>query len=60
MDEFVKVKFGVRVEKMSSGWWSFGVCFSHYGPETYMYIKLFRWSISIGRLIFAQEEQYGV
>lgn len=50
MNDFVKVKFGVSVEKMYSGWWSFGVCFSHSRPETYVYINLFKWTISIGWL----------
>lgn len=45
-----KVKFGVIVDKMEKDYWGFGMCFSHCYDETYIYINLFKWTISIGKL----------
>ena len=45
-----KVKFGVKIDKLWPGMWSFGVCFSHSGAETYLFINLFKWTISIGKI----------
>lgn len=45
-----KTKFGIKIDKMYKGWWSFGVCVSHADTETYLFINLFKWSISIGWL----------
>lgn len=50
MGEITKTKFGVKVDKLWSGRWSFGICFSHDKPETYIFINLFKWTITIGML----------
>ena len=46
-----KCKFGIRVDKVDKGMWS--VCFgiSHFFSETYLFINLIKWSISIGWLM---------
>jgi hypothetical protein len=43
-------KFQIKVDGMLEGNWSFGACLSHGWGETYLYINLFKWSISIGWL----------
>lgn len=46
----IKTKFGVMLDdKLRPGMWSFGMCLSHSGPETYLYINLFKWTIVIGK-----------
>ena len=45
-----KVKFGVKIDKHSYGWWSFGMCLSHFYDETYLHINLFKYTVSIGFL----------
>lgn len=44
-------KFRIKVDNMYKGNWSFGICLSHAWEETYLYINLFKWSISIGWLV---------
>ena len=46
----VKPKFGIKIDKVWKGAWSFGICLSHGFGETYIFINLFKWSISIGLL----------
>ena len=48
-----KIGFGASVDKLNSHMWSFGICLSHNYQETYVFINLFRWCISIG--IIAKE-----
>lgn len=43
-------RFRIKVDKMHKQSWSFGACLSHEFNETYVFINLFRWSISIGWL----------
>lgn len=50
MDNKNGVRFRIKADKHSPGLWSFGVCVSHMTDETYLYINLFKWSISIGLL----------
>ena len=45
-----KLVFGIKVEKLWESQWSFGACLSHFCEETYLYINLFKYSISIGRI----------
>lgn len=45
-----KAKFGIKIDKFDKGVWSFGICLSHFLDETYIYINLFNWSISVGKL----------
>lgn len=45
-----KTYFGIRVDKMWNKMWSFGICLSHDSRETYLFINLFKISISIGKL----------
>jgi hypothetical protein len=50
MVDFDKVKFGIKIDEHSDGVWSFGTCLSHYFDETYLYINLFKYTVSIGFL----------
>lgn len=45
-----KVKFGVIVDKMEKDYWGIGISLAHCYDETYIYINLFKWTISIGKL----------
>lgn len=45
-----RLKFGVAIEKIMGGAWSIGVCFSHQFDETYLFINLVKWTISIGKI----------
>lgn len=45
-----KTKFGIKVDKHSDGLWSLGMCLSHFYDETYLYVNLFKWTVSIGFL----------
>ena len=51
------VKFQIKTDRQPDGWWSFGTCISHMGEETYLYINLFKWSISIG-FLYEYENEY--
>lgn len=46
-----KCKFGIRVDKQWDKMWSVGACISHSFEETYLFINLVKWSISIGWLM---------
>ena len=46
----LKVKCGIHIDKLYKNQWSFGICISHQEEETYLFINLFKWSISIGKL----------
>ena len=48
-----QIKWGLNIVKWSKGDWSFGVCLTRDAnlDECYIYINLFKWSISIGRLL---------
>jgi hypothetical protein len=37
----------VTGEKM----WSIGCCLSHWDTETYLYVNLFKWTLTIGKFI---------
>lgn len=50
MNELNKTKFQIVVDKDPKGLWSFGICISHFYDETYIYLNLFKISISIGKL----------
>lgn len=52
-----KLKWGFEIKKMYEGTWSFGICLSHSVEETYVYINLFKWTISIGKILVYQEEE---
>lgn len=49
MSERKLVKFGVQIEKICGDQWSFGICLSHWEDETYLYINLFKRTVTIGR-----------
>lgn len=49
MSEGKIVKFGVKIEKLWEEQWSFGINLSHWGDETYLYINLFKRTVTIGR-----------
>lgn len=44
------VKFRVKAQKIISNAWSVGINFSHWYDETYLFINLFRWTVTIGFL----------
>ena len=48
----LKVKWGIKIDKLYKNHWSFGICISHQEEETYLFINLFKWSISIGKLLY--------
>ena len=57
----LKVKGGIQIDTLYKNQWSFGICISHQEEETYLFINLFKWSISIGKLLydpFEDENKY--
>lgn len=44
-------EFGIFVEKIYEDWWRIGIFFTHDKYETYLCISLFKWVISIGKII---------
>lgn len=46
-----KCKFGIKIDKQWEGMWSIGSCITHSFEETYLFINLVKWSISIGWLM---------
>ncbi len=50
-----KCKFGIKVDKLCKEMWSIGSCISHSFNETYLFINLIKWSISIGWLYICEE-----
>lgn len=51
MNEKNNLKFGIKVDKMFKGSWSFGCCITHdFCGETYLFINFVVWSIAIGLL----------
>lgn len=57
MSENNKAKFQIKIDKQWKGMWSFGACLSHCGEETYLYVNLFKWSITIG-FLYEYEDEY--
>lgn len=51
MNENNNYKFGIKVDRMFDGSWSFGSCISHSFGQTYLFINFLFWSISIGWLM---------
>ena len=49
-------KFGIKVDKVCNEMWSFCIGISHMFSETYVFINVFRWSISIGWLMQYKNE----
>lgn len=51
-------RFGVKVDEIDSGL-SLGVCLSYdkYAKECYLFINLFKWSVSIGWLTFVRKKE---
>lgn len=56
MHNDIKLKFGIRVDNRGDGMWCFGIGLSHFVKETYLYINLYRWCISIGYLYRFEED----
>ena len=48
MEQYNKLKFGIKIDKNPEDMWSFCVGLSHFRDETYLYINLFRRAIAIG------------
>lgn len=45
-----RLKWGVEFQPVQGkNMWSIGCCLSHWGAETYLYINLFKWTLTIGR-----------
>lgn len=53
-----KTYFGVQIDRMWDQMWSIGICLSHDSRETYLFINLFKFSISIGKLTKWEGEEY--
>ena len=50
MGEHNGVRFRIKTDKYPNDMWSFSIGLSHFTDETYLYVNLFRWSVSIGYL----------
>ena len=51
------LKFGVKFEKIWDGFWNIGICLAHtVDHETYLFINLLKWSFSIGKMYFYEDE----
>ena len=47
-----RLKWGIEFKPVADGdVWSIGCCLSHWKPETYLYINLFKWTLTIGKFI---------
>lgn len=44
-------EFGITVEEIYEDWWRIGIFFAHDKYETFLCISLFKWVISIGKII---------
>ena len=44
-----KLKYGIDFQGGLKERWSFGINFSYWKPEIYLFINLFRWTITIGK-----------
>lgn len=55
MNELNKTKFQVTVDKQPKGLWSFGVCISRFHDEIYIFLNLFKISVSVGKLYVKAE-----
>lgn len=51
-----KLKFGIAVDKICDGGWSFGIGLSHDPKQTYLYINLIKWTLCIGRIMYFLED----
>ena len=51
MNDNADYGFGIKVNRMFEGAWSFGSCISHSFGQTYLFINFAKWSISIGWLM---------
>jgi len=50
-------KFRIKVDPIIQEAWSIGLCISHWYDETYLFINLLKWSISIGFLYSEVEDE---
>lgn len=57
MNELDKTKFQIVVNKYPKGMCSFGICLSHCDEETYIYLNLFKVSISIGKMWYMEVKE---
>ena len=48
--EIKPYKFGIMIDKIGEGNWSFGINFSRDYKELYVCINFYKWSIAIGKL----------
>lgn len=51
MNELNETEFRIVIDKQPKRVWSFGICISHFYDETYIYLNLFKISISIGNYL---------
>lgn len=58
MNELYKTKFQIVVDKQPKGLWGFGICISHFHDVTYIYLNLFKLSISIGKLYVDDKDDW--
>lgn len=57
METNKSTKFRVKVDSIIQEAWSIGLCLSHWYDETYLYINLLKWTISIGFLYSEVEDE---
>ena len=58
MNELNETEFRIVIDKQPKRVWSFGICISHFYDETYIYLNLFKISISIGKLSTLQRDDW--
>ncbi len=56
MNELLKPKFQIVVDKHPKGMWCLGGHFSHNEDETYIFLSLFKMCIAIGKMWYVEVE----
>ena len=57
MNELLKPKFQIVVDKHPKGMWCLGGYFSHNEDETYIFLSLFKVCIAIGKMWYVEVEE---
>lgn len=53
----MKIKFGIRKNKMSKNFWEFGVVLQHSSEETFLVVQLGFIGVSIGKIYYLDESE---
>lgn len=48
--EELKLRFGIKCEKLIESTWSIGITMAHWDEQVYIDVHLFKWTVAIGRL----------